>query len=157
MAGILNACRRGQWKNNKCQLTLTTSCLTNPALVQPSFEAPSAAVAVTEREGWAVTEALTEWEQKRQAGLARGIQVHQYIAAKIGSIGYFPHPAPRLPEMDGSDLWWADWSYSRRMPQRVVRGSELGEAGTVDAMLRDEQTGANVIFDWRTGQKFSSL
>ena len=124
--------------------------------LRPPFDAPSAAATVAEREGRTGAEVLTEWEQKRQAALARGIQVHQYIAAKIGSAGAGPHPSSPLPEMDGFDRWWTDGSYSCRRVEWVVGDSELGVAGTVDAILRDEQTGANVVFDWKTGQKFST-
>ncbi len=135
--------------------------------LKPPFDAPAVAACIAERDGRAVADVLAEWEQQRQAAMARGIRVHHYIAAKIRSAGDISPglPAadqhqtlPRLPEMDAFDRWWAErtMSYSDRIVEWVVGDAGLGVAGTVDTMLRDEQTADTVIFDWKTGHKFTT-
>lgn len=131
--------------------------------IKPPFDAPTIAARVADREGRTVEAVLAEWDRKRQSGLSRGTQVHQYIERVLhGEFSVRSDPVldlnETLPEIGAFDQFWRrlQGAIAPQVEQIewVVGDAALGVAGTLDALLLDTNQGTLHLFDWKTGSKF---
>lgn len=131
--------------------------------IKSPFDAPAVAQRVADRDGRPVEAVLAEWDLKRQTGLARGTQVHQYIERVLhGEIVAKSDPVldlnQALPEIEAFDQFWQRLrgAIAPQVEQIewIVGDAALGIAGTLDALLLDTNRGTLHLFDWKTGGKF---
>jgi len=131
--------------------------------LKPPFDRGGRAVKTAMERGVDVATILAEWDAAGEAGRAKGVKVHELIAAKLRN-ELPPADDPflslneRLPEMDGFEKLW-DWLAGMTTLQQVewvVGDGELGVAGTVDALLLGKQSNEVHVWDWKTGKEFKS-
>lgn len=129
--------------------------------LKPPFDSDYWAQRKAEERGVEVSAILAEWAAKRLAGFERGTVVHEYIAdvligspAAIQSAGALK----RRPEMDAFDKLWTLLCRQKRAvdarAEWIVGDSELGFAGTADAVLYSDTDKLYHLWDWKTGDKF---
>lgn len=128
------------------------------------FDRDGVARRVAERDGMTVDEVLADWDQKRDASLERGIAVHRHIEQVLkGEIDPLETPADefvtlnrQLPEIGAFNALWYQLGLQvttrAEMIEWVIGDRELGLAGTVDSVLKSNQTGTYHIWDWKTGK-----
>ncbi len=131
-------------------------------LKQP-FDSAYWAQRKAQERGVGVETILAEWEQKRQDGLQRGMDVHEYIADALKGAPKAPPmtpyavSTPRLPEMDAFDDLYRHLAAVRHLScdlsEWIVGDADLGVAGTVDAVFSTAGDKWQV-WDWKTGGKF---
>lgn len=137
-----------------------TSVTAKIGTLKPPFDAPRIAQRVADREGKTVDDVLAEWDAKREAGLARGTAVHEYIEGVL--TGRQPAGDPflalneRLPEQGAFDRLWSDLKDVAKVArcEWVVGDATLGVAGTVDALLWNPEREVYSLWDWKTGGRF---
>lgn len=131
--------------------------------LKPAFDREGVAAKKARETGQSVAEILAEWDTNRNAALARGTLVHEWIA------GYLLDQLPpasdpflalneRLPEMDGFETLWGQLSLKAALQHAewVVGDEELGIAGTVDALLLSNDGDRSNLWDWKTGKEFKT-
>lgn len=122
--------------------------------VVPEFDAATKAAEIAARDGREAAEILAEWEAKREAALARGNALHDYIL-----MAETVRPDEEtLPEMTAWRRWrentgahlvphWMEWK---------IGDAQLGIGGTLDALMWNADRGAYELWDWKTGKGFWS-
>lgn len=117
-----------------------------------------------EERGVTVAEILAEWEAKGMAARQKGDQVHEYIkqvleSAPLAVDDPFMALNQRPAEAETFGRLWNERLSKFAEPcqcEWIVGDAALGIGGTVDAVLRNQDTKKYHIFDWKTNQKFTT-
>lgn len=132
--------------------------------LKPPFD-PDGSIAIRSaaKAGVTVEEIKAKWEASRNASMERGSRVHEAIALYLkGDFTQVDDPYlafnQDLPEMKVFKALWGPMGMDNLIYniEWVVGDSELGIAGTCDAVMRSRLTNTYHLFDWKTGAKFET-
>jgi hypothetical protein len=134
-----------------------------PPFNQDSVAAKVAKDRTTPEKVWTPEMVKAEWDAKRKASMDRGSRVHEAIALHLkGDFAqvddpYLAHNAD-LPEMRVFKALWVVMGQDNLVhnTEWVIGDSELGIAGTCDAVMLNRPANTYHLFDWKTGSKFET-
>lgn len=131
--------------------------------LKPPFDREGLSKKAAQERGVSVETVLAEWDANRDAAFARGNKVHSWIADHLeGNTVPFADPFlslnEKLPEMTAFEKLWEYLKslVSVQKVEYVIGDSELGIAGTLDALLLNKHSDDYHIWDWKTGKAFST-
>jgi ATP-dependent exoDNAse (exonuclease V) beta subunit len=139
------------YRLGRVQLSSVSSVLKR---LKPEFDRERISQRCAAKRGITQAAILAEWDKTRDDALAKGTLLHSCIEATLCGRPIPPHRA--LPEL----AYWQDWwlghkmRYTPRKTEYVVGSLELGIAGTMDALMVDQDTAQLAVLDWKTGKEF---
>jgi len=126
----------------------------------PEFDARAAAERKAAREGAAVEEILKGWEQRRDDASFFGSKIHSMAELMIlkqdhAAADHLAHSEREKNYLTAlrAALIRIGKFYDFVECEKIVFSPELKIAGTIDLLLRNKQTGAYVVADWKTNRE----
>ena len=126
----------------------------------PEFDANAAAARKAAREGLAVEEVLAAWAKRRDEASLFGTKIHSMAELMIlkQDFAAADHMAESEREKNylvalRAALIRIGKFYDFIECEKIVFSPELKIAGTIDLLLRNKQTGAYVVADWKTNRE----
>lgn len=125
--------------------------------VTEPFDKAGVAQRVADKQGVPVEAILEEWESSRQTSIDKGHRVHQHIEFVING-GDINDPILAMntpfPEIEAFNKFWQKGNESLQLyrTEWVIGDSELGIAGTADAVMFHRVNQQYMLFDWKTGK-----
>ncbi|MEO0797385.1 MAG: hypothetical protein AAFX93_19715 [Verrucomicrobiota bacterium] len=125
----------------------------------PKFNAEAAAWRIATREGRKVDDVLAEWDATREAACTYGTRVHETAEDVLN--GRPPRHTPSNDKeaiafataIEASHKLLARWELVET--EKLVFSPHARIAGTLDLLMRDPETGAYLVLDWKTNKQLT--
>ncbi|MEO0797342.1 MAG: PD-(D/E)XK nuclease family protein [Verrucomicrobiota bacterium] len=125
----------------------------------PKFDVVSAAERVANREGCTVDDVISKWDANRESACDYGTRVHETAEDVLNGLKPRHQPRDEKEQIAFSATWDACQRLLDRWElvetEKLVFSPHARIAGTLDLLMRDPETGAFLVLDWKTNKQLT--